>query len=419
MNAQTNHNREARNILIQNDRGGYTVPTAGLYPYQWNWDSAIAAFGFATFDISRAWQELETLFSGQWEDGMVPHIIFHKPDPSYFPGPDVWHCSGPIASTGITQPPVAATMARKVYEQDKAAAAPILKKLFPKILAWHRWFIQWRSDDQNAICITHPWESGRDNAPEWDAALKNMTAEGVGEYTRRDTSHVDPSMRPTKFDYDRYIWLVQQGASLNWDQQKLLEQNPFRMADPTTTFLLLRAHKDLLALGTELGLDVSGIQDDIALLTKGAESLWNPEIGSYDARNAHTGAFAGCQSSASFLCWFAGIENATQLEKLDEAFGNTNHPIASHPTTSEHYDSRRYWRGPTWAFMNMMIGIGLADQGHKEQAERLRAATADLIRSFGFAEYFDSTTGEAAGGQSFTWTAAVWLAWINPNERRD
>ena len=29
---------QARNILRQNDRGGYTVPTERLYPYQWNWD---------------------------------------------------------------------------------------------------------------------------------------------------------------------------------------------------------------------------------------------------------------------------------------------------------------------------------------------------------------------------------------------
>ena len=55
--------RRAREILTANDRGGYTLPTAGLYPYQWNWDSAFAAWGFARFDIDRAWQELETLFS--------------------------------------------------------------------------------------------------------------------------------------------------------------------------------------------------------------------------------------------------------------------------------------------------------------------------------------------------------------------
>ena len=36
---------EARAILARNDRGRYTIPTSGLYPYQWNWDSAFAAVG--------------------------------------------------------------------------------------------------------------------------------------------------------------------------------------------------------------------------------------------------------------------------------------------------------------------------------------------------------------------------------------
>ncbi|WP_282078033.1 MGH1-like glycoside hydrolase domain-containing protein [Epibacterium ulvae] len=401
----------ARRILRENDRGGYTVPTAGLYPYQWNWDSAIAALGFAEFDMNRAWQEIETLFAGQWETGMVPHILFHKPDAGYFPGPDVWQGVGPTQSTGITQPPVAATMARMVYDRDPAMGKARLSALFPKIRAWHSWFLKWRLDSENAVCVTHPWESGRDNAPEWDLVLKTMTAEGVGEYTRKDTSHVDASMRPTKFDYDRYIWLVQQGARLKWDQQALREQSPFRMADPTTTFLLLRAHRDLLAVGERLDLDVTGMAEEVTLLEAGARSLWNTELGSFDARNAATGEFANCMSNASFLCWYGGIDEAGQLEKLRASLTKTRFPVASHPTDSDRYDSCRYWRGPTWAFMNMMIGFGLEDCGHADLAQEVRTKTAELIETYGFAEYFDSTSGAPAGGDTFTWTAAVWLAW--------
>ena len=36
-------NRIVSENLAKNDRGGYTVPTANLYPYQWNWDSVFAA----------------------------------------------------------------------------------------------------------------------------------------------------------------------------------------------------------------------------------------------------------------------------------------------------------------------------------------------------------------------------------------
>jgi hypothetical protein len=111
-----------------NDRGGYTIPTAGLYPYQWNWDSAFAAWGFSTFDIDRAWAELETLILGPvGRPAWCPHILFWQPDPGYFPGPDVWGTNREPATSGISQPPVAAILARKIHERrpgggDRAAS---------------------------------------------------------------------------------------------------------------------------------------------------------------------------------------------------------------------------------------------------------------------------------------------------------
>jgi hypothetical protein len=114
----------AREILQANDRGGYTVPTGGLYPFQWNWDSCLVALGWAAFDEARAWQEIETLFGAQWDDGMLPHIVFHRPDPGYFPGPEVWRTGRTPATSGITQPPVAASCVRRMLERarDRAAA---------------------------------------------------------------------------------------------------------------------------------------------------------------------------------------------------------------------------------------------------------------------------------------------------------
>ena len=415
MNQHTNADREARNILIANDRGGYTIPTEGLYPYQWNWDSAIAALGFAEFDIDRAWIELETLFSGQWADGMVPHILFHKPDPGYFPGPDVWGCNGPIPSSGIIQPPIAATMARLIWDKDRTLGEVRIRALFPAMLAWHRWIMKWRLDDLGAVCTTHPWEAGRDNAPDWDKAMARMDASDVGEYVRRDTSHVNSDDRPTKFDYDRYIKLVQIGRQAGWDQKSLLSKNPFRVADPTMTFTTLRAARDLLAVGTELGLETDVLTNDIARLEEGARSLWNADLGSFDSRDAHSGDWADSISNASFMCWFAGIESPEMLERLRNVQKTVPHPIPSHDTESPKFDPRRYWRGPTWAIINMMIGIGLAEMGHEVEAEDLRAKTAALISNFGFAEYFDPNTGSPAGGNSFTWTAAVWLIWAGRN----
>ncbi|NJS36425.1 MAG: hypothetical protein HC765_08330 [Brachymonas sp.] len=42
LSTHSSHELKERAIqtLIDNDRGGYTIPTAGLYPFQWNWTRA-------------------------------------------------------------------------------------------------------------------------------------------------------------------------------------------------------------------------------------------------------------------------------------------------------------------------------------------------------------------------------------------
>lgn len=410
---------QARAILRMNDRGGYTLPTKGLYPYQWNWDSAFASWGFAQFDLDRAWKELETLLSGQWPNGMVPHILFHKDDPGYFPGPEVWGTDGigPIPSSGISQPPLAASFARVVYDRDPEAGRARVDRLFESLLRWHRWFNDWRTDE-GAVFITHPWESGRDNTPDWDTAMAAINPEGVGDYVRRDTSHVDPAMRPTKADYDRYIWLVQRGRRLNWDDAAMAEGAPFRVADPTMTFILLRANRDLAALAGELGRPADEIEGWIAALEAGAERLKN-DAGIFDAINLNAGHHTGHLSNASFLCWYAGIESQTMLAELQATFKACPFPVPSLSVSSPDFDSMRYWRGPTWGFMNALIARGLADMGHAEEARHLRSVTRNLIGEHGFAEYFDPLTGAPAGGGTFTWTAAAWLAWASQSAGED
>lgn len=49
----------AANVLRGNDSGRYTLASRTAYPHQWNWDSALAALGWAELDPARAWTELE------------------------------------------------------------------------------------------------------------------------------------------------------------------------------------------------------------------------------------------------------------------------------------------------------------------------------------------------------------------------
>ena len=103
------------------------------------------------------------------------------------------------------------------------------------------------------------------------------------------------------------------------------------------------------------------------------------------------------------------------LEILAKTLEEINYPIPSLSIDSEKFDGMRYWRGPTWAILNSLVGLGLAEMGYLAEAEILRNSTQSLIAEHGFAEYFHPINGTPGGGDSFTWTAAVWLAWASPS----
>ncbi|WP_419555588.1 hypothetical protein [Ruegeria lacuscaerulensis] len=39
----------------------------------------------------------------------------------------------------------------------------------------------------------HPWESGRDNSVDWDAAITRHPTDGFEPFERRDLQHADAS----------------------------------------------------------------------------------------------------------------------------------------------------------------------------------------------------------------------------------
>lgn len=411
--------QQARDILLRNDRGGYTVPTHGLYPFQWNWDSAFVALGFAEFDRDRAWQEIETLVSAQWNDGMIPHIVFHQRDEGYFPGPDVWATGCTPATSGITQPPVLATVVRSLWESEGAdPACARMRRMYAACLASHRWFHTYRDPLGNGlVMVTHNWETGRDNSSEWDDALARVDTSAVGTYQRRDTGHVDAAMRPRQEEYDRYVAILQFGRASGWDHRVIADQGPFRMIDVGMSMELLRANRDLLALAEAQGDDtVAGeLRARIALSERGIDWLWNEEAGAFCSRDATTHESSGLVTNASFLAFYAGVgsehQRACLIAALERLAGSAQYLLPSLEAGSRAYDHRRYWRGPVWLVVSYMAAIGLAEQGHGDWATRIREDSARLIETSGFFESFSPETGEGSGGPDFSWTAAMWLAW--------
>lgn len=406
---------QARSVLARNDRGHYTVPTHGLYPFQWNWDSALSALGFAHFDEDRAWSEIDTLFQHQWEDGTVPHIIFHELDDGYFPGPDVWGTGRQVPTSGITQPPVSGFAVRRIFDRARnpAMAEQRVRALLPRIHAWHEWFYRYRDPEGTGlVAIIHPWESGRDNSVDWDAALARVPTDGVAAFQRRDTKHTNPAHRPTDDQYNRYIWLVQHFRKHGWDNATLHDVSPFQMVDPGFNSILIRSCSDLADLAEQLGESAIAAQSR-AFAKRGIEAmdaLWNAKLGQYSCYDRIACRLTDIASIAGLLPVFCAIPKhradaiALRIDKLAES---ARYMVPSQDPTTPQYDGLRYWRGPVWLIMNYMISVGLAAAGQTVLARRIEDDSINLIEKSGFAEYYDPTTAEPCGGGEFTWTAAM------------
>ncbi|WP_114943535.1 MGH1-like glycoside hydrolase domain-containing protein [Microvirga calopogonii] len=410
----------ARAILARNDRGGYTVPTDRLYPFQWNWDSAFVAMGFAIFDVDRAYRELERLIEGQWDDGMIPHIVFHAPSDTYFPGPDVWGTRHRVPTSGITQPAVFGMALRHVHEAALASgttgATERTKPLYQAALRSHRWWLTARDPEGlGLVSILHPWESGSDNSPAWDEALARVPTTTTTAIRRKDTGHVDASMRPRDEDYQRFIHLVDTYRECGWDPRRQWAAAPFKVADVQMTAILARATADLMHLAETVGTD-----EEKAELSRMHERLlaglarrWRPELSRFVNLDLVSGKDIETPTQAGFIPLVAltldDRQRTAVVAEVERWLSGMVVGVPSAPSFSPAFEPKRYWRGPVWAVVNWLICDGLRLNGSEDLARRIERTTVQAIEGAGFCEYFDPTTGEGLGGDTFSWTAAAYM----------
>ena len=365
----THRIQAAHDTLRANDRGGDPVRDSRVHPLQSHplqshplqlrWGSAFVAMGFATFDMPRAFDEIDLLLKRQWDNAIVPHIAVRPPADSDLPAPEMW---------GANQA-VLASAARWVWDRSKgnAACEARLAAIYPGLVRYHDgWSTARDPQGTGLVAALHPWETDGAQWPAWDGPLERAPAEA-----------------------------------------------PFRVADIGTNAILHRAELDLLTLSHRFGTaaERGRIVGRIAPMGAAIRRQWDAADGHFYSRDLISDAPIKVATSAGFLPLWAGCASAAQVGVLEGVLNRwvsqVAYAVPSIDPADPRYEPRRYGRGPICPVVNWMIAEGFAGYGYETAARRIRGDTRALVAQNGLWACFDPRDGAGLGGTESAETAAI------------
>ncbi|HCB60282.1 MAG TPA: glycogen debranching protein, partial [Arthrobacter bacterium] len=307
---------------------------------------------------------------------------------------------------------------------DREAAESFLRDSFDGWLAWHRWLASVRDPDNvGLIEIHHGWESGFDNSPRWDGPYARILPGPVPAFTRRDTLQVaDTSERPDDAEYTKYLWLVQQLASVSYDDKAIQEMVDFRVRDVFFSAIMAAASDVLAGLAGEIGRssDAEELQGYARRFRDGVASTIDPGTGLARDYDVLAREWISTETVSGFALLVAGGDDRMLAAQRNILVGPDwmGHPGLRFPLppsaspSSAAFRPRTYWRGPVWPFLNLLLGWASHRDGQNELHETLRSASLLQLADLKFGEYYEPFTGEPLGSLNQAWTAAAALEWI-------
>ncbi len=407
---------KAQKTLLDNRRQGYTLPTNNkLYPAQWNWDSGFIALGYSYFNLNFALKEINTLLEGQWKDGMIPHILFHNTKTNYYPNYTAWNCGNKIHSSGITQPPILATILKEILNKNKINKSQLsnIKKIIKKIKKFHEWFIKYRDPKKSGlVSILHPWESGYDNSPIWDEPMNKVKIEKNIKYKRADNKVVNPDFRPLNIDYDRYVTIKNNLKKIKYNPKKVYKSSFFNVVDVGFNSIFLKANKDLITLLDTFSFKKTKIESYTKLMEKNFLKLYDKKREAFFSKDIKNNKKIFIPSITNYFVLFADLNNDKINQKLIKNLKKHNSKekyfFSSIKPNHKSFEEKRYWRGPVWINCNWFIYKGLKNKD-KFFSDKIKNKTIKILEKKGFFEYFSCKSGEPMGANNFSWSAALYL----------
>lgn len=363
----------ARAVLEANWRpGGYTVPNAEVYPFQWLWDSCFHAIAWAELgEPDRAISELAHLFRTQTADGFVPHIDYEHAPVHHA---DFW--GRPDRST-ITQPPMFGHAIAELHRRRIDVAGLIEPATRGLLFLFD---VRERVDGLIALC--HPWESGADDCPRWDHWCGNLWSSEL--------------WRTRKSDLVSSVLVNEHGSAVS--------NSAFRVASCGFNALVAFNALELFEVSGDVGL-----RDRARSLIDTLDARWDERLRTWVDAGDSEQSSAAVRSLDALLPALVTADDlradAVMDELLDEsAFGGECGPAGVHrcePT----FAARTYWRGPAWPQLTYLLWVAARRRGHRRAQSALGASLITGAQRSNWAEYWDASDGHGLGAAPQSWTA--------------
>ena len=425
---------DAAEVLKNNDRGGWTVPAGDLYPHQWLWDSCFIAIGLRHLDAERAKTEIRSLLRGQWDNGMLPHIIFNNQtnyarDRNNERGDLNPFAPIGVSTSGITQPPMVAEAVLRIGQLLKSPERRTwYKEVLPAIISYHEWLYTDRDPHKEGlVLLLHPYESGLDNSPPWISELRKhsmplwvssverLHLDGAINKFRRDVKRkrLPPGQRITNAEALAFWSVMRRMQRKAYNTEAILSRSVFAVEDLAFNSIFIRANDCLKQIAKAAGQTLpDSLLGNITRSQTAIESLWDENTGLYYNRSFVSHKLIEEPTVASLLPLYSGTISHSRAAELVKRLKRTDEfalkwPVPSVPGNSSYFDPYKYWQGPSWVNTNWLIIDGLERYGFGLEAKELRQKTIQMVARSGFYEYFNPLNAKPAGAANFSWTAAL------------
>ncbi|MDD3914063.1 MAG: trehalase family glycosidase [Bacteroidales bacterium] len=345
-------------------RGGLkhdgVVPShaVGYFVGFWAWDSWRFATALSHFAPELAKDNIRAMFDYQQPDGMIIDCIFVDTAENNYRD---------------SKPPLSAWAVNEIFEQTQDTA--FLREMFPKMVAYYRWWYEKRDHDCNRQCeygstdgtkVAAAWESGMDNAIRFDEAA--MVKNGNDAY----------SMNQESVDLNSYLAL----------ENRLLKK---------------------------FSIIIDETFDEPYYGDSTAQYYFDNAIGFFFDRRLEDKSFIRVEGCEAYTPLWTNIANKEQVSQMlniltDTAKFSTYIPFPTVAMDNPKYDAHGYWRGAIWLDQTYFAISGLRNYGYKEMANNYTRQVFDrlagLTGEVAIHENYDASTGQPLEAPHFSWSAA-------------